>query len=69
MLMLSDLKKREDSFLDRMISEHEDKCNKNKTGGEKFGNPNIGNTKLVVLNNYHLFLDSKSELISFGRVF
>lgn len=29
----------------------------------------IGNTNLVVLNNYHLSLDSKSELISFGRVF
>lgn len=28
-----------------------------------------GNTNLVVLNNYHLSLDPKSELIYFGREF
>lgn len=66
MLMLSELKTREDSSVDRVISEQ---CSKSKTGGENLGTTNISNTNLLVLNNCHLSLDSKSELISFGRVF
>lgn len=37
-LRLSDLKIMEDGLVDKRISEHEGTCNKNKTGGEKFGN-------------------------------
>lgn len=36
---------------------------------KNFGTTNIGNANLIVSNNYHLSLDSKSELISFDRVF
>lgn len=36
MLKLSDLKKMEDSLVDRKILEYVGKCNKNKISGEKF---------------------------------
>lgn len=58
----------EDSLVDRRVSEHGGKCNKNKTDGEKFATT-TSNTNLVVLNNYRLSLDPKSELIYFGREF
>lgn len=54
------------SSVDRVISEQ---CSKSKTGGENLGTTNISNTNLLVLNNCRLSPDSKSELISFGRVF
>lgn len=38
MLILSDLKKKESSLIDKRISEHEGKSNKNKTGGKKLEN-------------------------------
>ena len=68
MLTLSDLKKREDSFVEGFQNMGKNVM-KIKPVVKNLGTTNIGNTNLVVWNNYHLSLDPKSELVSFGRVF
>ena len=55
-------------MVDKRVSENGGKCNKNKTDGENL-QTTTSNTNLVVLNNYHLSLDPKSELIYLGREF
>ena len=69
-MLLNGLKKMEDSLVDKRISEHGENVIKIKLVVKNLGTTTtISNTNLVVLNNYHLSLDSKSELIYFGRVF
>lgn len=58
----------EDSLVDKRVSEHGGKCVKYKSDEWKICET-TSNINLVVLNNYYLSLDPKSELIYFGREF
>lgn len=53
MLMLSDLKKREGSLIDRGFQNRRANVIQIKLVVKNLGMTNIGNTNLVVLNNYH----------------
>lgn len=68
MLMLSVLRKREDSFVEGFQNMGANVI-KIKLVVKNLGTTSIGNTNMVVVNNHHLSLESKSELVSFGRVF
>lgn len=58
LLMLSDLKKREGSLIDKGFQNTRANVIQIKLVVKNLGMTNIGNTNLVVLNNYHQFPDS-----------